>query len=76
MIDLEVSGYAISRSGRDALAGLLPLGVRAATSPIPARVAHRMWRHTDRPRLETWSGPVDVVHATNFVAPPARARSS
>jgi glycosyltransferase involved in cell wall biosynthesis len=71
--DLEVSGYAISRRGRDALAGLLPLGVSAATSPIPARVAHGMWRHAGRPRLEAWSGPVDVVHATNFVAPPARA---
>ena len=71
--DLEVSGYAISRSGRDALAGLLPPGVRAATSPVPARVAHRLWRHVERPRIETWTGPVDVVHATNFVAPPARA---
>ncbi len=26
-----------------------------------------------RPRVEDWTGPVDVVHATNFVAPPARA---
>ena len=26
-----------------------------------------------RPRAEDWTGPVDVVHATNFVAPPARA---
>jgi glycosyltransferase involved in cell wall biosynthesis len=24
------------------------------------------------PRVEAWTGPVDVVHATNYVAPPAR----
>jgi glycosyltransferase involved in cell wall biosynthesis len=30
-------------------------------------------RGAPRPRAEDWTGPVDVVHATNFVAPPARA---
>ena len=27
------------------------------------------------PRIERWTGPVDVVHATNYVAPPTRAPS-
>jgi glycosyltransferase involved in cell wall biosynthesis len=71
--DVDVSGYAISRTGREELAQLLPPGVRAATSWIPARVAHRCWRRVSWPPLERWAGPVDVVHATNFIAPPARA---
>lgn len=33
-----------------------------------------LWeRGSGRPRAEDWTGPVDVVHATNFVAPPAHA---
>ena len=52
----------------------MPAGVRTATRPIPARVVRELWdRGVPRPRIEDWTGPVDVVHATNFVAPPARA---
>jgi glycosyltransferase involved in cell wall biosynthesis len=40
---------------------------------MPARVAHRAWRRVPWPSIEHWTGPVDVVHATNFVAPPSRA---
>jgi glycosyltransferase involved in cell wall biosynthesis len=71
--DVAVRGYAVSRRGRDTLPTALPDGVRAATSPVPARAAHWMWRYAAWPTIEHWSGPVDVVHATNFVAPPARA---
>ncbi|MFI5047359.1 MAG: glycosyltransferase family 4 protein [Acidimicrobiia bacterium] len=71
--DVAVSGYAITRRGRSSLAGLLPAGVVPATSPMPARVTHRLWRAAGRPRIEHWTGAIDVVHATNFVAPPARA---
>jgi glycosyltransferase involved in cell wall biosynthesis len=71
--DVVVHGYAVSRSGRTTLPEVLPAGVRAATSPVPARAAHWLWRHASWPTIEHWSGPVDVVHATNFVAPPARA---
>jgi glycosyltransferase involved in cell wall biosynthesis len=71
--DLVVAGYAITRTGRAALADLLPPRVRAATSPVPARAAHWLWRHGAWPTIEHWSGAVDVVHATNFVAPPSRA---
>ena len=40
-----------------------------------ARAAPRIGSGDDAswPTIEHWSGPVDVVHATNFVAPPARA---
>jgi glycosyltransferase involved in cell wall biosynthesis len=44
-----------------------------ASAPVPASIAHRLWQHLDRPRVERWTGPVDVLHATNFVAPPSRA---
>jgi glycosyltransferase involved in cell wall biosynthesis len=71
--DLEVAGYSISRSGRDALAGVLPAGVRPAVSWLPARVAHPLWDRVAWPPLEHWTGAVDVVHAPNFVAPAARA---
>jgi glycosyltransferase involved in cell wall biosynthesis len=71
--DVAVTGYAVRRTaGRD-LAGVLPAGVAPAASWLPARVVHPLWARTDRPRIEHWTGPVDVVHAPNFVAPPARA---
>jgi glycosyltransferase involved in cell wall biosynthesis len=71
--DIEASAYAISRTGRHDLAHQLPAGVGAATSWLPARVAHAMWARVSWPGVEHWTGAVDVVHATNFVAPPSRA---
>ena len=71
--DIEACAYAITRRGRDTVADLVPPSVRAATSALPARVAHALWSHVSWPRVEHWTGEVDVVHATNFVAPPARA---
>ena len=32
-----------------------------------------MWARVAWPGIEHWTGAVDVVHATNFVAPPSRA---
>ena len=40
--------------------------------PIPAGLATRLWAHGDRPRADRWLGGADVVHATNYVAPPSR----
>ena len=72
--DLDVHVYALTWRGRDALASVVPPGVRPSTRPIPARVVRECWgRGLSRPRAEDWTGPVDVVHATNFIAPPARA---
>ncbi len=72
--DVDVHAYALTWRGRDALAATVPSGIRASTRPIPARVVREFWeRGLARPRAEDWTGPVDVVHATNFVAPPARA---
>jgi glycosyltransferase involved in cell wall biosynthesis len=72
--DVDVQAYALTWRGRDALAAAVPAGIRACTRPVPARVVRECWeRGLARPRAEDWTGPVDVVHATNFVAPPARA---
>lgn len=40
--------------------------------PLPAGIAMRAWARTDRPRVDRWLGGVDVVHGTNYVAPPTR----
>jgi glycosyltransferase involved in cell wall biosynthesis len=72
--DVEAHAYALTWRGRSALAGVVPAGVDATTRPIPATVVREAWeRGLARPRAEDWTGPVDVVHATNFVAPPAHA---
>ena len=51
----------------------LPATVRAGRAiPIPATALLRAWEHFDHPVVERWTGPVDLVHGTNFVVPPSR----
>jgi glycosyltransferase involved in cell wall biosynthesis len=71
--ELKLSVYAITLRGRHNLARCVPSNTRAATAPIPARAARAAWRRSDTPKIERWTGPVDVVHATNYVPPPARS---
>ncbi len=40
--------------------------------PLPAALAHRLWSHWDRPRVDRWLAPAQVVHGTNYVVPPSR----
>jgi glycosyltransferase involved in cell wall biosynthesis len=40
--------------------------------PIPARVLLRSWASSDVPRVDHWLRPAQVVHATNYLAPPSR----
>ncbi len=40
--------------------------------PIPAGIATRLWARGDRPRADRWLPDVNVVHGTNYVAPPSR----
>src|SRR5690606_25246562 len=40
--------------------------------PLPAAVAMRTWARADRPRVDRWLRGADVVHGTNYVAPPSR----
>jgi len=72
---LEVSAYAITLRGRGRLADLVPPGVSVGHRGLPmaARPLRAAWRHGDRPRIDRWIGPLDVVHGTNFVVPPTTA---
>jgi len=71
--DLEVRAYAISWRGREQLGEALPAPVAAGTRRFPARLTRMLWPRFTMPPVEYWTGPVDVVHATNYVAPPAHA---
>lgn len=72
--DVRPVAYALTWRGRNDLARTLPDGVTAATARLPARAVRELWsRGASWPRAEHWTGPVDVVHALNYVAPPARA---
>jgi glycosyltransferase involved in cell wall biosynthesis len=71
--ELEIVAYAITLRGRHELVAHVPPGVRAATRAYPARLVRQAWLRAEHPRIERWTGPVDVVHATNYVAPPTDA---
>jgi glycosyltransferase involved in cell wall biosynthesis len=47
-------------------------GVRVGRRRVPARVLRAAWARLGWPPVEWFAGRVDVFHATNFVAPPAR----
>ncbi len=64
--------YAITWRGRRALATSVTSSTRIGVRPIPARAVQAAWRRTNAPRIEWWTGEVDVVHGTNYVGPPAR----
>ena len=71
--DIEVIGYGLSATAGKSLPERLPGSVRAARRiPIPADALLRTWARFDHPAIERWTGPVDVVHGTNFVVPPSR----
>jgi glycosyltransferase involved in cell wall biosynthesis len=40
--------------------------------PIPARVLLRSWVRSESPRIDRWIAPAQVLHATNYLAPPSR----
>jgi glycosyltransferase involved in cell wall biosynthesis len=70
--DLSTVGYGLTGRGRRQLPAALPPGTRAATVPMPAGPLLRLWERWNGPPVEWWTGPVDVVHGTNFVVPPTR----
>jgi len=64
-------GYGFTGRGWRRLRSRLPSGVRPARGPMPAAALLRVWSRQDHPVIERWTGPVDVVHGTNFVVPPS-----
>ena len=65
----DVAPYALSLSAR-AHRNRLPTGTRFP--PVPARVLLRAWTRFDVPRIDRWLRPANVLHATNYLAPPSR----
>lgn len=63
---LELLGIDLARF---AVAYGAPTDTSIARWRIPARVARALWKRFDAPAIERLTGPVDVVHGTNFVLP-------
>ncbi len=68
---IDLVGFAATWRGRDRVGGLLAPPARTVRRPMAARPLRFLWRRTDHPAIERWTGRVDVVHGPNFVVPPA-----
>jgi glycosyltransferase involved in cell wall biosynthesis len=71
--EVAVCAFAVTWRGHEDLGSLLPHGVEAVPGRMAAAPLRAAWRRLDHPRIERWTGAVDVVHGPNFVVPPARA---
>lgn len=70
--DVEVIAFAVTWRGQERLSTMLPAGIAAAHRRSAAAPLRALWRRLDHPRIERWTGPIDAVHGTNYVVPPAR----
>jgi glycosyltransferase involved in cell wall biosynthesis len=70
----EVALVPFSWRGTRDLPAAAPHGprVRCGRRRVPARLLQAAWSRLPWPPVEWLAGPVEVFHATNFVAPPAR----
>jgi glycosyltransferase involved in cell wall biosynthesis len=69
--DVDVRAVAFTLRGWRALRTVLPHGVQARGLPVSARLLRQFWLRGPFPPVELLSGFTDVMHATNFVLPPA-----
>ncbi|HEY8371175.1 MAG TPA: glycosyltransferase family 1 protein [Pseudonocardiaceae bacterium] len=75
MPEVDVRAVAFTLRGWRALRTVLPHGLRARGLPSSARLLRTLWLRAPFPPVELLAGPTNVMHATNFVLPPAvRAR--
>ncbi|HEX2737699.1 MAG TPA: hypothetical protein VHP57_06140, partial [Acidimicrobiia bacterium] len=65
----EIVPYALSIRARRHHDELPP---RTRYLPIPARVLLRTWGRSNFPSVDRWLGDCEVVHATNYLAPPSK----
>jgi glycosyltransferase involved in cell wall biosynthesis len=70
--DLELVAFSVSWRGRDRLPDVVPDGVTTVRRPMAARPLRELWRRTEHPTIEAWTGPIDLVHGPNYVVPPTR----
>lgn len=70
---VDLRAFAVTWRGHAELASLLPRGVAAVPGRMAAAPLRAAWRRADHPRIERWTGAIDVVHGPNYVVPPARA---
>ena len=47
-------------------------GRRHGSRPLPARPMRALWRRMNFPPIEWWTGPLDLMHGTNYVVPPTK----
>jgi len=71
--DVRLVAYAVSRTRPGTRDLALPAGTPLRVTGVPARALFDAWRWLGHPRIDRWTGPVDVVHGTNFVVPPTAA---
>jgi glycosyltransferase involved in cell wall biosynthesis len=69
--DVDVVAFAVTWRGQEDLQSLVPPGVAVASGKMAAAPLRALWLRVDHPRIERWTGPVDIVHGPNFVVPPA-----
>jgi glycosyltransferase involved in cell wall biosynthesis len=58
---VDIVPYAVALRG--------PTDSAVARWRLPAKLVQSAWRRLDRPSIARLTGPIDVVHATNFVLP-------
>ena len=71
---LDITAFGFTRIYLDQLAAAVPEGVAVTRRPVPARTTRWLWLRSDHPRIDRWTGRVDVVHGPNFVVPPSGGR--
>ncbi len=64
--------FPYSASRRDGAPRFREKNISSCWLPGPTRLLRASWRRFGRPRLERFTGPLDVVHGTHFLLPPAR----
>ena len=47
-------------------------GRRSGARPLPARLMRAVWKRTNAAPIEWWTGPLDIMHGTNYIVPPTR----